>query len=114
MDPSSTHKNYRFAYRAEDVEELTNKSTFALARSFGAVIENYKKIYKHGLSNEERTIIDRLGKEHEVPFSEISEQTVQPLIDTALITRDIDRRAYRLNGALFKRVVSDPKALNAP
>jgi hypothetical protein len=107
MDENSEHKNYRFTYRAEDIDGLTKIETWKLKVPFESAVNTYKHIYSYSLNNEERTIIDRLIKEERgVSVSEINAHTVQSLIDTTFVTKDENNGVYRINGELFKRVLS--------
>lgn len=109
MDQFSEHKNYRFTYRAEDIDGLTGKETWQFGESFRVAIDTYKQVYERSMSDEERTIIDRLIEIGEVPISEIDPTTVQPLIDTTFVAKDESKGIYRINGVLFKRVISERK-----
>lgn len=105
MNQFSENKKYRFTYRAEDIEELAGKETGQLEKSFMIAIHNYRRIYTDSMSNEERVITDRLVREGEIPTSEVSADTIQPLIDTTFVTKDDNKGTYRINGELFRRVV---------
>lgn len=107
MDQFSEHKNYRFTYRAEDIDGLTGKETWQFGESFRVAIDTYKRVYGRSMSDEERAIIDRLIEEGEVAVSEIDTEKVQPLIDTTFVAKDESKGIYRINGVLFKRVVSE-------
>lgn len=107
MDQFSEHKNYRFTYRAEDIDGLTGKETWQFGESFRVAIDTYKRVYGRSMSDEERAIIDRLIEEGEVSVSEIDAEKVQPLIDTTFVAKDESKGIYRVNGVLFKRVVSE-------
>lgn len=107
MDQFSEHKNYRFTYRAEDIDGLTGKETWQFGESFRVAIDTYKRVYGRSMSDEERAIIGRLIEIDEIPISEIDPTTVQPLIDTTFVAKDESKEIYRINGGLFKRVVSE-------
>ncbi|MDP3769702.1 MAG: hypothetical protein Q8R40_02075 [bacterium] len=107
MDQFSEHKNYRFMYRAQDIDGLTGKETWQFGESFRVAIDTYKRVYNFSMSDEERAITDRLIEEGEVPVSEIDADTIQPLIDTTFVTKDESKGVYRVNGILFKRVLSE-------
>lgn len=107
MHPISKDKNYKFTYRAKDIDELTSKEVWELKKSFSVAIDTYNRAYDVSMSNEERAIIDKLIKEGEVPVSEINVDTVQPLIDTTLVTKDESKEIYRINGVLFEKVISE-------
>jgi len=106
MDPFSEHKNYKFAYHAEDIDNLTKKRIWGLAKSFENAIENYNRVYSRSMSDNERAIIRRLIKEDKVPISEIDPDIIQPLIDTTFVVKDEGEGVYSINGELFKRVIS--------
>ena len=105
MDQFSEHKSYRFTYRAEDIDGLTEKETWQFGESFKVAIDTYKQVYSRSMNDEERAIIDRLIEEGEVAVSEIDAEQVQPLIDTTFVVKDESKGMYRVNGVLFKRVV---------
>ena len=107
MDQFSEHKKYRFTYRAEDIEELAGKETWQLGESFRVAIDTYRRVYSRSMSDGERAITDRLVQEGEILTSEVSPDTIQPLIDTTFVTRDDTKGVYRISGELFKRVLAD-------
>lgn len=59
------------------------------------------------MSDNERTIINRLTKEGETPTSKFDAKTIQPLIDTAVVIKDESKGVYRLNGVLLRRVLEE-------
>ncbi|KKW35261.1 MAG: hypothetical protein UY81_C0047G0003 [Candidatus Giovannonibacteria bacterium GW2011_GWA2_53_7] len=107
MDPSSENKHERLTYRAEDINELIGKKMRQLMDSFHVAIGNYQKVYDRSMSDAERAIIDSLIEREEIPVSEIDETTIQPLVDTTFVTKDETKKVYRINGTLFKRVISE-------
>lgn len=107
LDPFSEITKMRFIYRAEDVDALSSRELWDLEGVFRVELSNYEKVYSHSMSNEERSVVDRLISEGEVPVSEWDVALVKPLIDTTFVAEDKEKGVYRINGELFRRVVED-------
>lgn len=105
MTQFSEHKNYRFSYRAEDIDALTGKKYWELQDAFRSAIDNYRQVYNRSMNDVERALIDRLILEGEVSTSDMDADAVQPLIDTTFVAKDETKGVYRVNGTLFKQVL---------
>lgn len=108
MSPKSFCSEYKFTYRAKDIEKLAEgKLRAESGYPFEVAISNYKRIYEESMSDEERLIIKKLVQENEIPISEINANIIQPLINTTFVVKDDRKGVYRINGQLFKRVILD-------
>lgn len=108
MSAKSIFSEYKFTYRAKDIEKLAGIKIRHLKpypSPFQDAIENYQRVYKNSMSDEERLIIEKLAKEDKIPISEINADKIQPLIDTTFVVKDDSKGVYRINEQLFKRVI---------
>ena len=106
MEKFSENKNHKFTYTAEDIEKLTQKVLSGNYESFMRELDNYKQVYERSINNEEKEIIDKLAIENEIPISEIDAKKIQPLIDTTFVKKEEEKGVYKINGDLFKNIVS--------
>ncbi|MFZ5340618.1 MAG: hypothetical protein ACOZBG_02895 [Candidatus Micrarchaeota archaeon] len=106
MEKFSKDRICKSLYSSEDIDRLTKKEIFQLEESFHLVILNYQRIYDYAMSDEERAIINSLIKAGKIPVSYISPDLIQSLIDTGLVIKGDDNN-YRINGELFKLVLSE-------
>ena len=102
--------NLKSVYNSSDVEQLVGSLEKSIEdgigdlKTYSHIIDNYRTLCRL-MNDSQRQMIDDLIGKGEVPVSEIDSNLVQQLVDLSVVITD--GRVYRVNGELFKQVVSN-------
>ena len=78
-----------------------------MQESFEIAFDTYRRAYKYSINDAERKIISKLVREGEIPLSELDDDSVRMLVNSTFVIKDDEKRVYRINGGLFKRVIAE-------